>query len=125
MFYCDQNATMECKSLVLALAYITRHLTLDQVDAIPLSNTSYQYTLSSTHLIKILYQLPLSTCPLNTPSQPVLSTLPIQQVKAASRLEEEFQVEIWGVVEGGTHWTSLAQYCLLRSFLLAIALDKC
>jgi ATP synthase F1 complex assembly factor 2 len=49
---CLQSATMECKSLVLALAYISRHLTLDQV-------------------------------------------------KAASRLEEEFQLEVWGVVEGG------------------------
>ena len=27
--------------------------------------------------------------------------LSLQQAKAASRLEEEFQVEIWGVVEGG------------------------
>lgn len=25
----------------------------------------------------------------------------LDQVRAASRLEEEFQVEIWGVVEGG------------------------
>jgi ATP synthase F1 complex assembly factor 2 len=49
---CLQSATMECKSVVLALAFLNRHLTLDQA-------------------------------------------------KAASRLEEEFQVEIWGVVEGG------------------------
>lgn len=27
--------------------------------------------------------------------------LTLEQVKAASRLEEEFQLEIWGVVEGG------------------------
>jgi ATP synthase F1 complex assembly factor 2 len=27
--------------------------------------------------------------------------LNLDQVKVASRLEEEFQVEIWGVVEGG------------------------
>ena len=43
---------MECKSLVMALAAIGQHITLDQL-------------------------------------------------KVASRLEEEFQVEIWGVVEGG------------------------
>jgi ATP synthase F1 complex assembly factor 2 len=49
---CLQSATMECKSLVLAIAYLSRHLSLDQV-------------------------------------------------KAASRLEEEFQLEVWGVVEGG------------------------
>lgn len=49
---CLQSAIYECKSLILALAYIGRYLTLDQV-------------------------------------------------KAASRLEEEFQLEIWGVVEGG------------------------
>ncbi len=27
--------------------------------------------------------------------------LNLEQIKQASRLEEEFQVEIWGVVEGG------------------------
>ncbi len=27
--------------------------------------------------------------------------LTLEQAKVASRLEEEFQVEIWGVVEGG------------------------
>jgi chaperone required for assembly of F1-ATPase len=27
--------------------------------------------------------------------------LSFDQVKVASRLEEEFQVEVWGVVEGG------------------------
>lgn len=27
--------------------------------------------------------------------------LTLEQIKAASRIEEEFQVEIWGVVEGG------------------------
>jgi chaperone required for assembly of F1-ATPase len=27
--------------------------------------------------------------------------LSLEQVKIASRIEEEFQVEIWGVVEGG------------------------
>lgn len=43
---------MECKSIVLALSFISGYLSLDQV-------------------------------------------------KFASRLEEEFQVEIWGVVEGG------------------------
>ena len=47
-----QSVTLECKSLVMALAFIFRHLTLEQA-------------------------------------------------KSASRLEEEFQVEIWGVVEGG------------------------
>jgi len=49
---CLQSATMECKSILLAFAFICRHLTLEQV-------------------------------------------------KAISRLEEEFQVEVWGVVEGG------------------------
>jgi len=43
---------MECKSIVLALAYLSRHVTLEQL-------------------------------------------------RAASRIEEEFQLEIWGVVEGG------------------------
>ena len=47
-----QAVTLECKSLVMSLAFTFRHLTLEQV-------------------------------------------------KNASRLEEEFQVEIWGVVEGG------------------------
>ncbi len=47
-----QAVTLECKSLVMALAFTFRHLTLEQV-------------------------------------------------KSASRLEEEFQVEIWGLVEGG------------------------
>ena len=47
-----QAVTLECKSLVMALAFTFRHLTLEQV-------------------------------------------------KNASRLEEEFQVEIWGLVEGG------------------------
>lgn len=49
---CLQSATMECKSIVLAFAFLCRQLTLDQI-------------------------------------------------KVISRLEEEFQVEIWGVVEGG------------------------
>ena len=43
---------MECKSLVMGLAYFSRHISLDQL-------------------------------------------------KVAARLEEEFQVEIWGLVEGG------------------------
>jgi len=47
-----QSVTYECKSLLIALAYISRYISLDQVIA-------------------------------------------------ASRLEEEFQLEIWGVVEGG------------------------
>lgn len=49
---CLQCATMECKSIVLALAFLCRHLTLDQA-------------------------------------------------RAASRLEEECQIEWWGAVEGG------------------------
>jgi len=49
---CLQSATMECKSVILGIAYLCRHLELEQA-------------------------------------------------KIASRLEEEFQVEIWGVVEGG------------------------
>ena len=49
---CLQSATMECKSLVIALAMLYRHLSIDQAIV-------------------------------------------------ASRIEEEFQTEIWGVVEGG------------------------
>lgn len=49
---CLQSVTMECKSLVMALAFLGRYITLEQCIA-------------------------------------------------ASRIEEEFQVEIWGVVEGG------------------------
>lgn len=49
---CLQGATMECKSVLLGLAFLSRHLTLDQV-------------------------------------------------RAASRLEEECQIEWWGAVEGG------------------------
>ena len=47
-----QSVTMECKSLLMALAFLFRYCSLDQL-------------------------------------------------KIMSRLEEEFQVEIWGVVEGG------------------------
>ena len=47
-----QSVTMECKSLVMALAYVFRQISM-------------------------------------------------QQLKVVSRLEEEFQVEVWGVVEGG------------------------
>ena len=57
---------MECKSLVLALAYVTRHLTLDQI-------------------------------------------------QAASRIEEEFQIEIWGVVEGGHDMDRLNNQVTLSS----------
>jgi ATP synthase F1 complex assembly factor 2 len=49
---CLQSATMECKSLVIALAMLLRHLSVDQAIV-------------------------------------------------ASRIEEEFQTEVWGVVEGG------------------------
>lgn len=49
---CLQGATMECKSVLLGIAYLFRHINLEQA-------------------------------------------------KTASRLEEEFQVEIWGLVEGG------------------------
>lgn len=49
---CLQSMTMECKSIILGLAYLGRYINLDEV-------------------------------------------------RVASRLEEEFQVEIWGVVEGG------------------------
>jgi ATP synthase F1 complex assembly factor 2 len=50
---CLQRTTMECKSLIMGLAYVLYgHLT-------------------------------------------------VEQVRQASRVEEEFQVEIWGVVEGG------------------------
>lgn len=47
-----QSVTMECKSLVMAIAHLLRHISAEQL-------------------------------------------------KTLSRLEEEFQVEIWGVVEGG------------------------
>jgi len=49
---CLQSATMECKSVLLALAFVCRHITLEQA-------------------------------------------------VAASRLEEECQIEWWGAVEGG------------------------
>jgi len=49
---CLQGATMECKSVILGIAYLCRHISLEQA-------------------------------------------------KTVSRLEEEFQVEIWGLVEGG------------------------
>lgn len=52
MLACLQSVTMECKSLVLAISYLSRFVSLNEI-------------------------------------------------KAASRLEEEFQLEIWGVVEGG------------------------
>ena len=49
---CLQGATMECKSVILGIAYLCRHISLEQA-------------------------------------------------KTVSRIEEEFQVEIWGLVEGG------------------------
>ena len=54
---CLQCLTMECKSIVLSMAYLFGHLNLDQL-------------------------------------------------KEASRIEEEFQVEIWGVVEGARYGSS-------------------
>ena len=38
--------------------------------------------------------------------------LTFEQVKAASRLEEEFQVEVWGVVEGGETTSLCSQFTL-------------
>lgn len=99
---------------------------------------------SSSHLI-------ISTHPINTPchehiesknsinlfSHPTLSThflnprayqhTLVRQVKAASRLEEEFQVEIWGVVEGGACGTFAvsSQHNLFRSYSLAFSFNIC
>ena len=63
-------------------------------------NASHLPTTLTLH-INLPSQYTLLTHFTNTPYQRTLS----MQVKAASRLEEEFQVEIWGVVEGGNYET--------------------
>ncbi len=94
---CVQSATYECKSLVLALAYVGRYVYLCYVsyDAIP--------SFISCTCPDVLL-LPLQAHIFTSNTHPFLFPhryLTLEQVKAASRLEEEFQLEIWGVVEGG------------------------
>jgi ATP synthase F1 complex assembly factor 2 len=79
---CLQSATMECKSLVIALALVLRHIN-------------------------------------------------IQQAVIASRLEEEFQVEIWGAVEGGHDMDRLnnsiqlhSSDCFLQCYLSPKDIEK-
>jgi hypothetical protein len=45
----------------------------------------------------------------------------LEQLIVASRLEEEFQVEIWGVVEGGHDMDRLNQSVALNSVALVLS----
>lgn len=69
---CTQAITMECKSLLMAVAYVAELVSLEQLIV-------------------------------------------------ASRLEEEFQVEIWGVVEGGHDMDRLNQSVALNSVALVLS----
>lgn len=54
----------------------------------------------------------------------ISQALSLDQVKIASRLEEEFQVEIWGVVEGGHDMDRLNNSVNLSSVVTFMALSK-
>ena len=87
---CLQGATLECKSVVLSLAFIARFVFLfgPYVDIqvfLPFQQLHYHHC----HFFAEFDCF--STC----------RFINLEDIMAASRLEEEFQVEIWGVVEGG------------------------
>jgi hypothetical protein len=48
----------------------------------------------------------------------------LQQAKQASRLEEEFQVEIWGVVEGGHDMDRFILISINRNFSLLTTISR-
>lgn len=50
--------------------------------------------------------------------------LDLDQVKKASRIEEEFQLEIWGVVEGGHDMDRLNNSVSLSSIDVLMSLHK-
>jgi ATP synthase F1 complex assembly factor 2 len=50
--------------------------------------------------------------------------LDLDQAKKASRIEEEFQVEIWGVVEGGHDMDRLNNSVSLSSIGFLMSLHK-
>ena len=50
--------------------------------------------------------------------------LTLEQIKAASRIEEEFQVEIWGLVEGGHDMDRLNNSVSLSSIGVLMQLHK-
>lgn len=74
---CVQGATLECKSILLSLAFISRWVNQ--------RISFYSYFLNDCNVYFYCFT----------------RFIDLEKVIAASRIEEEFQVEIWGVVEGG------------------------